>query len=940
MRKRIALLLLHLPIYCIAQEFGGHPASVKWQQTNTAHSRVIFPIGLDSQARRIQEIITRLDNVTAASIGGKAHKWNVLLLNQTTVPNAYVRMAPVMSEFFMTPGQDNFSTGSLRWDDNLVIHENRHMQQFSNFNNGITKAFSFLLGEEGQLLANGMAVPDYFFEGDAVWQETLVSNQGRGRMPSFFNGMKALWLDNKNYSWMKLRSGSLKDFVPDHYALGYPLVAYGYETYGVDFWKKVTQDATRFKGLFYPFIRAIEQHSGVSYEQFRTQAISHFRSLMPPAEKSQAEYITAANAGNVIDYSYPQWVGVDSIIVTRQSYREPSAFYLLTHGTEQKIRVKNYVLDEYFSYRNGKLVYASFMSDPRWQNRNYSVINVLDIQSGNQRQLTFQSKYFSPDLAPDGSELIAVDMQVSGKSFLHRLNAETGAQIAAVANPMNLLYTQTKYLDAQRVVSAVRLPDGRMALAEIQLHDGALSWLVPPSWQVLGFPSISGDTIYFSMADPATGLGADRIFAVNRLTKNIFRVTNNVNSVYAPVALPDGSLLAAAVTASGQRLRKFSSNQQFWEPYFIPQSPGAIPGCSRASLFAGAGMLNQVDSVPATAVSSYRKTHGFFNFHSARPWADDPEWGYQLFGNNVLSSTSNTITFSYNPTERSNALAYDFTYGGFFTQLHGGATYRLNRNIDTAVGRGIQFNSAEFYLGASLPFHFVGGRTIKSLTLAAQYDVQQIPYIGIGKDVFSNHAFRSSQFLFAFSNASRSVVQQIFPAYAQAFSIRYRNGYTFYKNKKWVGAASLYWPGLRADHSLVLNGAFQTRDTLPDLFSNSFPYARGYQALSTRKMYKWGVNYHFTLGYPDWGIGNIFFFQRIRANAFYDYNIARARLNGRLTDIVNRSTGGEIYFDGKIWNSLPASFGIRYSHLLDTDLRNPQATGRWEFILPINLIPD
>jgi hypothetical protein len=145
---------------------------------------------------------------------------------------------------------------------------------------------------------------------------------------------------------------------------------------------------------------------------------------------------------------------------------------------------------------------------------------------------------------------------------------------------------------------------------------------------------------------------------------------------------------------------------------------------------------------------------------------------------------------------------------------------------------------------------------------------------------------------------------------------------------------------LFTNHSLVLSGAFQVRDTLPDLFSNNFSFARGYNALNTRRMFKGAVNYHLPLLYPDLGIGNIFFVLRIRANAFFDYNISRARLNGQLSNIKNRSTGAEIYFDGKIWNALEAGIGIRYSHLLDTDLVNPLAKGRWEIVLPLNIIPD
>jgi hypothetical protein len=249
----IALGLFLLTGYLEAQNFGGNPAAIKWKQFNNATNRVIFPIGMDSQARRINAINQLLKKNTAYSIGGSQQKWSILLLNQTTISNGIVRMAPILSEFYMTPDQNNFSSGSLRWDDNLIIHENRHIQQYSNFKSGLTKVFSIFLGQEGQLLANGMAIPDYFFEGDAVWQETLVSAQGRGRLPSFFNGTKALSIENKKYSWMKLRNGSYRDYTPDHYELGYQLVAYGYEKYGEDFWRKVTQDAVQFKGIFFSY---------------------------------------------------------------------------------------------------------------------------------------------------------------------------------------------------------------------------------------------------------------------------------------------------------------------------------------------------------------------------------------------------------------------------------------------------------------------------------------------------------------------------------------------------------------------------------------------------------------------------------------------------------------------------------------------------------------
>ena len=948
---KLVFFLLLLSTFSQAQNLGGNPASLKWKQVDDANAKVIFTNGSDSQARRIHNIVSMLDTTTLYSIGYKSRKWNIVLLNQTTVPNAYVRLAPVISEFYMTPDQDNFSNGSLRWDDNLVIHENRHMQQFSNFNEGLTKVFSFFLGQEGQLLANGITIPDYFFEGDAVWQETLVSNQGRGRLPYFFNGMKSLWQSNKNYNWMKLRSGSLKDFVPDHYALGYPLVAYGYEKYGADFWRKVTQDAVRFKGLFYSFNRAIERYSGVSYRQFQQDALQHFKTRLLPAEDKVIEannYITAVQKNNVTDYLYPAFVSDDTLVVTKKSYKEINSFYFIINGKEEKIRVKDYVIDDYFSYNKGKIVYAAFQSDPRWTNRDYSVIQLLDIYTREQKQLSFKSKYFSPDINTAANEILAVQVNEDGSNYLHRLNASTGELIMQVPNPNNYFFTQTKYLNNKEAVSAVRHPDGKMALIKIDLISGQTDLLTPFTNNVLGFPVVKNDTVYYSrMNNSQGGLTekskwlADRIFAVDVKTKNQFQLTDNVTGIYQPAVNSKGQLVVSAFTVDGSRLAQIEKNNLLWTPMQTATvySTGII-GVQQALQQKGNSALNIIQD-STMSIEPYKKSFHLFNFHSARPFTNDPEYGYQFYSDNILSTFTNNVTYTYNRNEQSHAVGFNALYGGIFPFLNMGVEGVFNRYIDTALGQGIQFNSARLSAGLFFPFQFINGRTFKYLRFGAGYNVEQIPYIGIGKDIFANKAHKFINTFFSFTNQSRQAKQHINPRWAQTISINYRDAFTFFKNNKIVASSSFYFPGLFTNHSLVLNAAYQRRDTLPDLFSNNFPYSRGYEALNQRRMFKFGVNYHIPLFYPDWGIGNIFFIQRIRTNLFYDYSSALTKfVGGRLAEVKSRSTGTEIYFDTKIWNSLPVSIGVRYARLLDRDLRNPNAVNRWEIIIPINLIPN
>jgi len=953
-RSGVLIFLFSLAIFSVsAQSFGGNPApaSVKWKQINTDWVRVIFPHGLDSQANRIANVTKLLGDITAKTIGGSQKKWNIILQNQTTIPNAYVRLAPVMSEFYMTPDQNSFSNGSLRWDDNLAIHENRHIQQFSNFNKGFTKVFSFFLGQEGQLLANGIALPDYFFEGDAVWQESLVSSRGRGSLPSFYNAYKSLWLGEKKYSWMKLRNGSYRDLIPDHYALGYKLTAYGYEKYGEDFWNKVTNDAVRFRGVFYPFNRAVERYSGKSYPQFRDDALQYFKERCLPGTITTDTgymYLTKEQKNNVIDYQVPYCLQDDSILITKRSYNLINGFYILSGGKETKLRVRDIVIDNNYSYKNGKIVYAAYASDPRWtDNRDYSVIKMLDIYTGVQRQITHRSKYFSPEINDAGTEILAVHVHIDGTNNLCRLDAITGELLQKIPNTERLFFTQTKYINARAAVSAARDKDGNMALVKVDLTSGVTENLTPFSFNVIGYPFVKGDTVYFNASDE----NADKIFAVTLTGKKIFRVTNNINGVYYPSVNANNELVFSAFSAGGYRLARLALHTVDWEAF---PAINFLKGNNKyfsdsLLLMTGAGALNKLnysnyDKHPEGnikhRVTTYRKSFRLFNFHSWRPVVADPEFGYSIFSNNVLSSFNNTVSYTFNRSDKSHTVGYNSAFTGWFPVLSLGAEGSFNRTVDTGFGKTVQFNAATLHAGFSIPLRFAGGRTSQFVQFGAGYNLEQYYYAGAGKNVFSNKAIKYMNAFLSFSNVSQQARQHINPRWAQAVSLNYRDAFNFKNSYKLVAHASFYFPGIFPNHSLVLNTAFQKRDTLPDLFSKVFSYSRGYEALSTRQMFKWGANYHFPVVYPDWGFANLLYFQRIRANAFYDHTTARARVNNVLTDINNRSTGAEIYFDTKWWNAFPVSFGVRFSHLLDTDLLNPLVKNRWEILLPISLIPD
>ena len=103
-------------------------------------------------------------------------------------------------------------------------------------------------------------------------------------------------------------------------------------------------------------------------------------------------------------------------------------------------------------------------------------------------------------------------------------------------------------------------------------------------------------------------------------------------------------------------------------------------------------------------------------------------------------------------------------------------------------------------------------------------------------------------------------------------------------------------------------------------------------------MYKLAANYHMPLVYPDWGFASIVYFQRIRANFFFDFtHIQDFDQNRAKVTREYRSYGTEIFFDTKWWNQQPLSFGIRYSRLLDANVQGISAN-QWEVVLPVTII--
>ena len=914
-----------------SQIFGADPPSIKWKQINTNSSRVIFPRGLDSVATRITNIISYIKNPTEKTIGNRTKKINIVLQNQTTVSNAYVSLGPFRSEFFMTPDQNSFDMGSIPWPDQLTIHEYRHVEQYNNFDVGLSKLMHDIFGEEGQALANNAAIPNWFFEGDAVYNETNVSKQGRGSLPAFFDAYRSLWKAGKNYSWMKLRNGSLKDFVPDHYALGYLLVSYGHEKYGDDFWMNVTHDAAAYKHLFYPFQHAIKKYSGKDYVTFRNDAFNFFKKEFDIPLHSSPQKLSTFE-----DEQFPSFTSDGSIIFVKSTYKKNPELVVRKGNHDHKIRTIDYTLNNYFSYKNGKIVYTSFQPDIRWGYRDYSDLQIIDVTNGRQQTLSKKTKYFSPDISDDGQTIVVVDEPASGKCNLKLLDLKTGKLIQQLANPDKLFYTYPKFIGNKKIISAVRNDEGKMSLQEIDLINHETKFLLPFTYNVIGFPYMFHDTLYFSYAYKKN----DEIFAYTFSDQRLWRIEipgQEGIGKYHPT-VNDGNICWSSFTAEGYRLQTFSKmDLEFTEI--------KIEDLQRITSSFGITAINNTNSnllygVPTDTfpITKYHKSYKLFNFHSIEPSVNDPDYTLSLVSENILNTLESDVAFTYDRAEKFKEVTFNATYAGWFPYLSAGVNYFFDRSI-LFQQKLIRYNQLEPYAGFNIPLNLSRHRSFTNINFGSQYVYSQGIFRGKYRDTLKSTYNYISNF-FSLTHQLQQAQQQIFPSFAQTISLSYKTPLTNLKGFQFVANGNLYFPGFGKTNSVVLNGAYLQKDKLNQInFSSGFPFSRGYQAVNFYKMYKWGIDYNFPVIYPDAGFANIFYLLRVRSNFFYDDTHVKDFYSDNNIFLADfRSAGTEIIFDSKWWNEVNVSFGIRYSRLLDKDLYGAIGSNRWEIILPVNIL--
>lgn len=922
------IVLLCLLSLALPGQIGLHPPAVDYQQLISPNVRILFPKGYETRAGRVAAMIDALQASHTRSIGEKHYNFDLVLQTPNTELNGYVGLAPFVSEFYVTPPQQANLLSGADWVDLLTIHEYRHVQQNSNERRGITKLFSFLQGQYGWAVAAGIATPNWFSEGDAVVYETALSQSGRGRLPAFSSTLRSLLAADVIYPYAKARNGSFKSLVPDHYRYGYAMLTFARERNGNDVWRSVLHDGAGYKGLFYPFSRALKKKTGYSTPALYAATMQDLAARQDSARAARPVLFEGSPFGaprnGIFNYRYPQVDGQGRVLALRSGYDVTPALVVVdaAGGRDDLLSSVGIQREPYVEVRGDLAVWMEDRQHPRYTNLTYSDIILYELNSGRRRQLTEHGKFYAPSLSFDRRKIVAVQHDpLAGPPAIVVLETNTGNVVQTLPRDATAIAFPRFSPDGNTVYFYERNYDG-VALLSIDLASGQERTLLPRSNETLDFLQVTADNqlLHTSGRD-----GIDNIYLLNPATGDRRQLTNVGIGAQLPHLTPEGMLYYTEATPIGERLRQLDLTT-------MKSQLGQLPGLAGGLLPAGPSVFERpaayaAEAFPLTVkvqeqpypISDFNDNLGGIKLHS---WSFNGSYlapGVTVEARNALNTVQLSAGAEYNINEERTTTGVNINYGGLYPVLGLALNTReraysiFGPQTDTVIIKQQRFDQLRAGLTAAVPLRWVNGDYLTSVQPAISYNFNRLSNQQAEElpASFSDLGFRLSA-----SVLRRTAFRQVQSRLGGSISLAYDQGLAADIGSRFILRSALFLPGLFPTHGLRLDADFQAQSVNNAYqFPDAFFYPRGYGALRNDNISRLGVNYQLPLLYPDFGIAGITYFKRIRLNAFYDFSTRQVNQFNFSQNLS--SVGGQLYFDNRWLNAQDITIGVEAAYLLD-----------------------
>ncbi|MEO5583208.1 MAG: hypothetical protein ABIR66_10985 [Saprospiraceae bacterium] len=901
------------------QSFSGHPPGLHWQKLKTSQGNIFYPKSIESKALQAARTVQHFYD-TDYTLGNKRFKINMVLQNQTINSNGYVSIGPFLSEFYLTPPHDPYVLGSLDWTQALSTHEYRHVIQAMNSRVGINNFIYHLLGEEAWGASYGLTVPNWFDEGDAVNSETIHSDAGRGRMPSFVTKFRALNQSQVSLNYNKARNGSYKDLIPNHYVFGYTMVQYVNEHFGRGQWNNIFKEAVKYKGLFFSFNKALKKHTGLSVSQLYDVSIGTLKAESNDRELSDSIVLKNNQEHVIKNFISPQLLKDGSMIYLESaSDHLPRLYHQFTDGNRKKLTSLGISTDEDFTFKEPLICWTEITKDLRWDNKDYSDIFYFNLKNNSIHQVTHHQKYFRPSISNDLTKIICMEYTPEGTAHLVLLNT-AGKILQKIETDQGWLPTYPIFENGDTSILTILRGNSHSSIRRYFLNGHSYKTLLTPERTLMSNLSSSGDTLYFS-SDLS---GRDNIYALNKKTMKLFQITDNSVGIQRFYFKGD-TFWYNYQTARGIEIRKKKKSDLIYKPVSL------LTGIPTLIVAPEARTSILEDSFITTSANLLNNPFRVYSW-SVRP--DEGGNTFRISGRNVLNTLTGTAAYSYQLDEKSHTISNSISIGSWYPVFTSTIAHTFNRHItkpNNSSVDSIRWNETGYRLSASVPWQYYYHNQIIRFQPVISFGLYKPDYVLSERKNYASTQFIRSGFSIASQN--RQALQHVSNRFTQNILVQWNQSINNGAN----GAdliTSFHFPGILNNHVIELNFDIHSQELAdPYRFPNPTNFISGYTTFSSDRSTWARLAYHFTLLYPDLGIPGIFFLKRVRTRVFGERMTNLLIRKPSDLSIKYHTIGSELIFDLNAVNTLPVSFGVRYSHLLNTDLLSRNKKQSLEFIV-------
>lgn len=946
-RFAIALSILFTAVSLHAQQ---NPPFKGWKYIDAGHYRIIFPERLEKIAQRTANLMLHYEKYNYAGMSTSPSYIPIIIIDDYSEANGFVSSAPFYSHWFTTPS----SFDSIDWFTGLAIHEGRHMVQRNRMQEGGAKYIWYIiLGNYGTAVYEGLFIPQWYLEGDAVVMETALTNGGRGRIASFPMWYRALELSGGRYSYYHAYLGTYDDMYPypSPYSLGYLINSYVRRKYDRKTWDKVIEDTDR--SCLYPsFNTGLELVTGRDLDEIYNAAMDEYREYwkknLEGIKFTESEKISPDREGTWESFAFPFTLQNETYALRYARDKKLSLVKITPYDTNE-IRMMPYdALYPLYHHERGLsaggdfILWKETVPDPRWGYRSYSDLKLYNIKSGSTTDLTDEGKYIASALSPDGSTAAGIEY-TAGKGYsLNIFSTEKTESVSRLdLNGMGHIFDPA--IEGDRVALCSQDKEGN-SLIVLNTSTGKTEKVIPPTHlENFRSPLFHGEYLFY--VSDYTGI--DNIYALDLRTGKRFQVTSVMHGAYYPF-VPHGTdkIIYNEYTLTGYKSVSIKINPGSWMPFEKLKKPADpfVEAIASQELGPDARVPDDIPEKEYEAHEYYGLLHGmtipgwtpFFDYTSY-------DFSFNIYTQDVLHTLNAGASYIYNFNEKTHTVAGALVYSGLYPVLSLTGSYgKRTRWIEDKENR---YNGIEYITwmektataDMNLPLNFSRGIHNTFVTLGAKsglVDVTEVepPVYRIYSDMDNNGILKYAAYYMNFKHTIAGAPNSILPRWGGIINLSYWHTpwEADYTGRMRSADLTLYMPSVFTTHGFKFTGAYVLNDVDDYVFTQQVLFPRGYEAVTHEKFIGGSADYVFPIAdfsfSPDesfrsltgcsFFLFKLLYFKRLNGAVYYDY------ARGTTGDIKEKysSAGFELTSVQNLFSNPYLLFeaGVRYSYCFET----------------------